>query len=98
MVSFTDENPCPHEDFTADVAVNRLQDGQDVTTGYSADIRVRCVECEERFVWVGLPFGLRPDAPTVSVDGFEMRAPLRPESAPEDYGFDSPGFTIRVKS
>lgn len=62
------DRPCPHENFAADVAVNRI--GQDdpgndsgLPTHYSADIQVS------------------PLAPTSSADQTELRAPLCPASS-----------------
>lgn len=91
--------PCPHTDFEAHVDVNRLQDSDNgPVAGYLADIRVNCARCGERFRWVGLQAGLRPDRPMVSVDESEMRAPLRPASADPDFGLGIPGFAVRVRN
>ena len=92
------ENPCPHLDFTADVDVTRLQGvhGEDgVTIAFTTSIRVECTTCGEPFVWIGkLPIGDLPGQPALSVDRQELRAPIRPASAPENYG-DRPGFYLR---
>lgn len=90
---------CPHEEFQALVEVARLTkvEGGPVT-GFSADVRVFCADCSEPFVWVGVPFGLSPRAPAVSLDGRELRAPLRPASAPPGFGESGPEFrVIRVR-
>ncbi|MDQ0376602.1 hypothetical protein [Amycolatopsis thermophila] len=90
------DRPCEHEVFQAEVAVNRLtkHEGGPVV-GFRADVRVRCAQCGERFRWSGVPAGLLPDRPAVSVDGTELRAPLRPASADPDFGLGLPGFTVR---
>lgn len=80
------DRPCPHENFAADVAVNRI--GQDdpgndsgLPTHYSADIQVKCMDCGEPFRWIGVPGGVSPLAPTSSADQTELRAPLCPASS-----------------
>ena len=55
------DHACPHEDFLAEVDVNRLTSGDSPEiTGYIADIRVRCADCGEPFRWTGVPAGLMP--------------------------------------
>lgn len=89
--------PCEHLDFAATVTVNRLTqvDGGPVT-GYSADIRVSCEGCGEPFDWIGLSVGLSPRLPMASLDGHELRAPLRPASAAPGFGLAGPGFSVRL--
>jgi len=70
-----DPATCPHQGFRADVAVNCLQD----TGKFIADIRIRCVQCDEAFRFLGVPAGLRFDAPSVSIDEVELHAPIEPE-------------------
>jgi hypothetical protein len=96
MTDIDPDRACPHQNFTADVAVNRLfrVEGGPVD-GYSADITVRCADCTEPFRWVGVPAGLHPGRPMCSVDQTELRAPLRPASSDPDYGLGIPGFAIR---
>ncbi len=65
---------CNHEDFTAHVAVNRLED----TGQFAADVTIRCAQCQTPFTFLGLPGGLRPDTATISVDGTEARLPIKP--------------------
>lgn len=67
---------CPHENFRANVAVNRLED----TKAFSADVTIQCADCNERFVFVGLPGGSHPNVATSSVFGHEARLPIRPAS------------------
>ena len=93
------ENPCPHLDFIGDMDVTRLQDseGEDgVTIAYTVSITVKCSECDEPFVWMGhYPIGDLPGDPAISVDRRELRAPIRPASAPENYGLGRAGFYLR---
>jgi hypothetical protein len=98
-MSHEPDRPCRHENFAADVAVNRIgEDDPGNTTGlpnhYSADIRVRCADCGEPFRWIGVPAGLSPAEPRSSADETELRAPLCPVSSSADFGLDAPGFTI----
>jgi len=92
------DRACPHENFAADVEVNRLagKDGAEIT-GYAADIRVWCADCDERFRWIGVPAGLSPREPMVSVDETELRAPLRPASSDPDFGLGIPGFAVTMR-
>ncbi|MYV56468.1 hypothetical protein [Streptomyces sp. SID3212] len=90
------DRPCPHLDFAAYVAVNRLTAADDDPTvvGYSADITVECDDCGEPFRWTGLDAGVSPAGPTCSVDEKTMCAPLRPASADPDFGLGLPGVAV----
>lgn len=92
------DRACAHEDFEASVEVNRLTatDGGPVTA-FSADIRVNCADCGEAFRWIGVPAGMKPDRPMVSVDETELHAPLRPASSDPDFGLGIPGFAVRMR-
>ena len=66
---------CPHEDFFANVDVNRLAD----SGRFVADIRIRCEQCGEPFHFLGiLERGLLISAPATSVDGLELHVPIGP--------------------
>lgn len=73
---------CTHAEFTANAEVQRITDsGQiPIVVSYAADITVRCAHCGEPFAFVGLPGGVSPLQPTVSVGGCTLRAPIRPQS------------------
>lgn len=79
--------PCEHMNFEARVNVTRLldRDGGPVT-GYTTDITVKCRECGLPFRWLGVPFGLHPSAPRLSVDSQELRAPIEPAYTVEILG------------
>jgi hypothetical protein len=89
---------CPHLNFEANVEVNRIvADGapeDSVPIAYSADITVCCAECREPFRWTGVLAGLSHAEPRCSVNGTELRAPLRPASADPDFGMGLPSFLI----
>jgi hypothetical protein len=69
---------CEHQNFRADVAVGRLsQDEGGPVTHYCAEIKVICTECNLPFESIGLPLGSSAYRPTVSIDGLELRAPIR---------------------
>lgn len=89
--------PCEHDVFDAVVEINRLTavEGGPVTS-YSASITVTCIGCKQPFMWMGAPVGLSPRLPMTSVDALELRAPLRPASAPAGFGEDGPGFSVRI--
>ena len=80
-----------HQSFEADVTVNRLED----TGRFQADVRVRCVQCNTPFRFIGLPAGLDLNGAAVSVDGTEGRFAIAPKgevvSPLEGVG----GFTVR---
>lgn len=65
---------CEHKEFEASVTVNRLED----IKGFAADVCIVCRECRTPFRFLGLPGGLAPDRPTISVDGTEARLPIAP--------------------
>lgn len=94
------DRPCPHAEFWADVRVARIvANGEDESANtpaiaFHADITVKCVSCGERFRWIGVPAGDRPDRPMCSVDEFELRAPIRPASSDPDFGLGIPGFSV----
>lgn len=97
MTTADPDRACPHENFAANVEVNRLTASDDDPTviGYTADIRVECAQCGEKFRWIGVPAGMSPVHPAVSVDETELRAPIRPASTDPDFGLGIPGFAIR---
>ncbi len=65
---------CEHKEFEARVEVNRLED----VKMFAADVHIQCSECGMPFRFLGLPGGLHPEHPTVSVDGTEARLPIAP--------------------
>lgn len=90
------DKACPHEDLDADVAVNRLlaREGDTEPHAFTADIKVWCAACGEKFRWIGVQAGLKPDRPMCSVDETELHAPLRPASSDPDFGMGIPGFAV----
>jgi len=73
------KNSCPHEEFAAQVNVNRLLDGEGGSvTGFMAEITVTCQQCRTRFQFLGPEVGLNPRHPTVSPHRDELRVPLAP--------------------
>jgi hypothetical protein len=81
--------------FSANVEVGRLTASEDDSTivGFTADIKIHCVECGKPFEFVGLPMGSSPMQPMCSVDGQEARMPIMPQG--EQMRMDLAGFTIR---
>ncbi len=68
---------CSHENFSCCVDVTRLQD----IAGYSADIRITCMECGTPFRFIGVPGGSSMREPMASPGGVELRCPIEPISA-----------------
>jgi hypothetical protein len=88
---------CKHETFEAVVQVVRLND----VDRHIAEIQVRCQDCGVRFRWLGFERGLHPTEPRVSIDEFELRAPITPDGhltslmAGPDTGFPAIKMTRR---
>lgn len=94
------DRPCPHADFKAVVEVTRIAASDDDPTiiGYTAEIHVWCVDCDEPFRWTG-PYdvGMAPNRPCVDPAGTELRAPIRPASADPDFGMGLGGFVVQFR-
>lgn len=85
---------CDHPDFVGEIDVNRFED----TGGFSADVRIRCLACDEPFVFVGsLLSGLSSREPRVNMDGTELRAPIQPRSWGRTGIIGSLGFDVTVE-
>ena len=89
---------CEHQDFAARVCVVRLErsDTDAAIVGYTAEVGVNCSDCGEAFVFIGLPIGSLAGEPACSVDGIEARMPIRPISAPDNFGLNLLGYTVRM--
>lgn len=90
---------CKHEEFLADVDVNRLQEGEGgPVKHFCADIRIKCVQCGVPLRFLGLPLGLDLNGAAVSVDGTEARLACAPkgETVPPVKGVE--GFSITKQS
>ena len=70
---------CQHLNFSARVAVNRLTDEAGTVTGYMAEIRINCAECQRAFQFLGLDPGVDTHGARVSVDGLEAAIALCPQ-------------------
>lgn len=82
---------CEHENFKANVIVNRLKD----SGGFICDIRINCAECDLPFEFPGLPAGLSFSEARVSPDAQELRLPIKPKGT---LVFPAvPGFDVRVQ-
>ena len=73
--------PCNHDEIETTVELDRLTETEGgPIVGWVADVRISCVVCGERFVFMG-PSGFSFKCPTVSLDGYTLRAPLGPASS-----------------
>lgn len=72
---------CEHLNFGATVSVGRIsdEDGGRIKA-YTADVQIRCADCGEAFIFLGMECGSAPNKPMVSVLGEEARLPIRPQS------------------
>lgn len=68
---------CKHEQFMADVAVNRFED----TGGFMAEVRIKCSQCELPFEFLGLEPGYDNQGARVSLDGQEALLAIVPKGA-----------------
>ena len=66
-------NECPHDDFGADVEVNKIEDANTL----SVDLSIRCQGCGARVVFLGMPGGLSFAEPRASPFGIEARPPAK---------------------
>ncbi len=91
------DKPCEHKNFEAVVEVNRIAPEGGSLEGLMADVKVWCSDCDEKFWWTGCPPGLSFTSPTVSIDGTQLHAPLRPASTDPDFGLGLPSFSVHFK-
>jgi hypothetical protein len=96
------DQPCLHLVFDAVVDVGRIEPdtGTGMPKAFVADVSIRCAPapngCGTAFAFPGVPIGLSYDEPRCSVDGTELRVPIRPVDAPDGFGEGLPGFGLRV--
>ena len=67
---------CKHMNFHATVNVARLED----IGGFSADITIKCQDCDKPFQFLGLEPGLDLQGARCSIDGLEARIGICPEN------------------
>lgn len=77
---------CEHFNFETKVRIARLTDTEEgPVTGFSANIRIQCIDCGHPFEFIGVLGGYSPTQPMVNFDGSELRAPIRPSSNPVEH-------------
>jgi hypothetical protein len=83
---------CEHENFAANVQVNRITD----IKRFTADITVKCVDCGIPFEFVGVEeCGLSYNHPTVNPSAQELRIPIKPKGLEILPGIKGPtGFKV----
>ena len=83
---------CKHETFSANVAVNRLED----SGRFLAEITVSCSQCEMPFRFLGLTIGLDTAGARISPSGTEARIAIAPlgEEQPDYSGVT--GFEMKI--
>ena len=91
----SDTMACQHENFAANVEVARLIEHE--PTAFHACVTLQCADCNERFVFNGLPEGMDLNRPMMSPFGHEARLPIRPASQ-EYRDVIAPSFHIRSKA
>ena len=68
---------CKHEEFSAKVAVQRLED----TRQFVAEVQIECSRCKLPFHFLGLQPGLDLGGAMVSIDGLEARLAIAPKGS-----------------
>lgn len=78
-------NDCQHINFSAEVKVGRITDGDaGPVTNYVAEVSVKCAACGVPFHFVGVDSGFGFLKPTRDFVGTTLHAPIAPgESLPE---------------
>lgn len=82
---------CTHEVIDASVNVHRLEDsGQ-----FQAELEIKCAECGEPFLFLGLPIGLDLEGVTVSPDCQQARLAILPASQSKLPSLGVRGFNVK---
>ncbi len=70
---------CEHKDFKACANIFRMpqEEGGEIKS-YCCDLKIECAECGMPFLFKGVPFGVTPVQPTMSIDRTELRIPIEP--------------------
>lgn len=64
---------CKHENFDAAVDVNRIG-----SEAWMVGLRIKCVDCGTRLMFPTVRKGVDVTYATVSIDGTELRIPVKP--------------------
>lgn len=87
---------CKHEQFHANVDVNRLLD----SNRYIADVKIHCIQCQAPFHFQGITyFGLLMSVPSLSLDSLELHVPIGPGPVPihEVGRWEIPAEIVRLR-
>lgn len=82
---------CPHSGHRAEVDVIFLED----VGAWTADVRISCDACGEKFRFVGVQPGLSGAGPRRSIEGTELHVPIRPVSQ-SDEPTGMMGYTVQI--
>lgn len=86
---------CEHKNFFTQVDVHRTSDGEGAPIQwYSADIHIKCTDCDMPFKFLTNKIGLHDREPMASVDLLELRVPIHPNDGTEPLPPKVRGFTI----
>lgn len=75
---------CKHENFVANVTVNRIGEGDEPigeVKGFMADVKINCADCGLPFEFMGFDCGLSWSKPMVNPSAQEIRIPIRPKGS-----------------
>lgn len=83
---------CEHTSFQTEATINRLEDSRQ----FNMDVKVKCLDCGEPFMFLGLPMGLDLQGAAVSPDYTEARLAIAPiEGQDRDRWLKMNGFKIK---
>lgn len=88
---------CPHENFAANVEVNRLSKGEGgAIESYSCDVTVKCHDCGMPFRFCIDDVGLQHGKVMVAPNGQELRVYVEPSDGSLQGKAKPPGFRIQA--
>lgn len=89
------ENRCEHNNFHSDVSVDRIQPKENMPVShYAISLKVKCIDCNIDFRFLGDRVGLSSDHPTIGVMGHELRAPMHPNDGTIPLPPKMKGFSV----
>jgi hypothetical protein len=83
--------PCKHLNFDSKIVVARVED----VGRFVAEFRIRCVDCDMPFQFLGIEPGFNYEGPTVTLDGLEANLPICPQGQRPTPMQGLSGYTIK---
>ena len=86
---------CKHENFNANVSVNRIVNDSGIVIDFLADLKIHCLDCDLPFSFKGLPKGFSGNQASSDLFALEARLPIEPADDTLKMKSRLPGFTIK---